>query len=70
MFRPIPDDADSNRALADSEQIDEEIETELEDVPDSERIDEADAESRLDKEPDEQRSVTDPEYNPADDAPA
>lgn len=42
--------------------------TDVEGVPETEDLDEADAKSRLDQDPEEQKNATDPAFDPDDEA--
>ena len=70
MFERRESNPRGKRTMVDRgrERVREHTGTDIEDVPETEDIDEADAKKRLDKDPDEQKNATDPEFDRDDDA--
>jgi hypothetical protein len=69
MFERREGNPRGNRTFVDRgrERVREHTGTDVEGVPDTEDLDEADTRSRLDQDPEEQKNATDPEFDPDDD---
>jgi hypothetical protein len=70
MFERREGNARGKRTMVDRgrERVQEHTGTDIEGVPGTEGVDAADAESRLDQDPEEQKNATDPEFDPDEDA--
>jgi hypothetical protein len=71
MFERRESNPRGKRTMVDRgrERVREHTGTDVEGVPETEDLDDADARHRLEQDPEEQKNATDPEFDPDEDAP-